>query len=79
MASLVMSPPFEPSSKEDPISFTFFAAGTFKRQKQLLRKEGFDLAAVTDPLFFMDAKSETFVPLDDDLLRRIEAGQVRLS
>ena len=34
---------------------------------------------VTDPLFFMDAKSETFVPLDDDLHRRIEAGQVRLS
>ena len=54
-------------------------AGTFKRQKQLLRKEGFDLAAVTDPLFFMDAESESFVALDHDLHRRIEAGQVRLT
>ena len=53
--------------------------GTFKRQKERLRREGFDLTAVTDPLFVVDARSEAFVPLDRDLHRRIEAGEVRLT
>ena len=67
-----------PSRHQRKSNFTFLA-GTFKRQKERLRKEGFDLASVTDPLFFMDANSESFVALDRDLQRRIEDGQVRLT
>ena len=74
--------PLEPNPRRSRCqrkpNFTFLA-GTFKRQKERLRKEGFDPAAVTDPLFFMDAKSESFVALDRDLHRRIEDGQVRLT
>lgn len=67
-----------PSRRQRESNFTFLA-GTFKRQKERLRKEGFDLASVTDPLFFMDANSESFVALDRDLQRRIDDGQVRLT
>ena len=68
-----------PVAPSKGVQFFTFLAGTFKRQKERLRKEGFDLAAVTDPLFFMDANSESFVALDRDLQRRIEDGQVRLT
>jgi fatty-acyl-CoA synthase len=52
--------------------------GTFKHRKVDLVEEGFDPARVADPLFFLDAERETYVPLDAALHARIASGQVRL-
>jgi fatty-acyl-CoA synthase len=51
---------------------------TFKQKKIELVKEGFDPAAVPDPLYFNDPKAGTFSPLDAELHERICAGKVRL-
>ena len=49
---------------------------TFKQKKQLLAQEGFDPAAIADPLF---ADCGTgFVPLDAALYARISSGLIRL-
>jgi fatty-acyl-CoA synthase len=52
--------------------------GTFKHRKVDLALEGFDPARVSDPVFFLDAERETYVPLDAALHARIASGQVRL-
>ena len=49
---------------------------TFKQKKQGLAQEGFDPAAITDPLFV--AQDETYVPLDEALYMRINSGLMRL-
>ncbi len=51
---------------------------TFKQKKIDLVKEGFDPAKTRDPLYFNDAKSGAFVPLDADLYTRIVEKQVRV-
>jgi fatty-acyl-CoA synthase len=52
--------------------------GTFKYSKRDLVHQGFDPAAVTDPLYFDDPSSDAFVRLDQSLYHRIESGEVRL-
>jgi fatty-acyl-CoA synthase len=54
------------------------ATGTFKPRKQDLVSSGFDPAKVQDPLYFDDARSKKYVPLDAALYLAIEAGTVRL-
>jgi acyl-CoA synthetase (AMP-forming)/AMP-acid ligase II len=48
--------------------------GTFKHQKTGYRDEGFDPAKVSDPLFFLDGDS--YVPIDQSLFQRLQAGEV---
>ena len=38
--------------------------GTFKHQKVALRNQGADATKITDPLFFFDAASNAYVPMD---------------
>ena len=52
--------------------------GTFKPQKERFKRQGFDLAAIRDPLYFWDRTLETYVPLDAALHRRIQAGEALL-
>ena len=54
------------------------ATGTFKPRKQDLLRAGFDPAAVRDPLYFDDAATQAYVPVDGALYASIAAGQVRL-
>jgi fatty-acyl-CoA synthase len=54
------------------------ATGTFKPRKQDLVREGFDPALIKDPLFFDDARSQRYVPLDAALFAAIAAGRVRV-
>ena len=54
------------------------ATGTFKPRKQDLVREGFDPASIGDPLFFDDARSQRYVPLDAALFAAIAAGRVRV-
>lgn len=49
---------------------------TFKQKKQLLAQDGFDPAAITDPLFADCGKG--YVPLDASLYARINSGLIRL-
>jgi fatty-acyl-CoA synthase len=54
------------------------ATGTFKPRKQELLSGGFDPAVVKDPLYFDDARSQRYVPLDAALFAAITAGQLRV-
>jgi fatty-acyl-CoA synthase len=51
---------------------------TFKQKKQQLVRDGFDPRRVTDPLFFRDAKSGAYRPVDAIDYARILEGSVRL-
>jgi fatty-acyl-CoA synthase len=51
---------------------------TFKQKKFDLVREGFDPNRVADPLYFSDAETRTFVPLDNALYERIQSGAVRM-
>jgi hypothetical protein len=52
--------------------------GTLKHVKSRLQREGYDVATVSDPLFFRDDDARTYIPLDAALKRRIDAGEVQL-
>ena len=51
---------------------------TFKQKKFDLVRDGFDPGRIADPLYFNDAESRTFVPLDAALYARIQAGGVKM-
>ena len=51
---------------------------TFKQKKFDLVRDGFDPGRIADPLYFSDAESRTFVPLDAGLYARIQSGSVRM-
>jgi fatty-acyl-CoA synthase len=51
---------------------------TFKHKKHELMREGYDPAGTTDPIYFDDRARRAFVPLDQALFDRIQAGQLRL-
>jgi fatty-acyl-CoA synthase len=57
---------------------TLEATGTFKPRKQELTQAGFDLSRVTDPLYFDDARSQRYVPLDAALHAAISDGTIRI-
>jgi citronellyl-CoA synthetase len=48
--------------------------GTFKMVKGDLRKQGYDLEQVGDPVYVMKPGSERYEPLDAKFLARIKAG-----
>ena len=54
------------------------STSTFRPVKFALAKDGFDPAAIADPLYFADPARATFVPLDEPLYRRIVSGEQRL-
>ena len=54
------------------------ATGTFKPQKQALAGEGYDPAAIAEPLWVYDREQGRFVVLDASRCRRITAGELRL-
>ena len=51
---------------------------TFKPQKTELKRQGFDLTVVRDPIYFDDPEQGAYVPLDAALYERIDAGKVRV-
>jgi len=52
--------------------------GTLKHTKRRLQEEGYDPARVEDPLYFRDDAAGAYVPLDEELKRRIDRGEVKL-
>jgi fatty-acyl-CoA synthase len=51
---------------------------TFKQKKHDLKREGFDLRLVKDPLFFGDPGSGAYLPLDATVFESILDGSIRL-
>ena len=51
---------------------------TFKQKKLDLVREGFNPAAISDPIYFNDPLAKAFVRLDAGLYQRIENGSIRL-
>ncbi|MGB1139798.1 MAG: long-chain-acyl-CoA synthetase [Halioglobus sp.] len=49
--------------------------GTFKMVKGQLRKEGYDLGAVQDPLYVLKPGSDTYEPLDEAFAAEVKAGR----
>ncbi len=49
---------------------------TFKHLKADLRKVGFDINVVKDPIYFFDQKQ--YVPLTNETFKKIENGTLRL-
>jgi len=54
------------------------ATSTFKQRKMQLQKEGFDPAAISDPLFVRDSATGTYTPLTPALYRDICQGTIKL-
>jgi fatty-acyl-CoA synthase len=52
--------------------------GTLKLRKLELQREGFDAARVFDPLYVRDDGRRSYVPLDAERRRALEAGELRL-
>lgn len=52
--------------------------GTFKHRKVELVKESYDPASVKDPMYFLDPVTSQYVPLTQDIVARINAGEIRL-
>src|SRR5262249_53752773 len=52
--------------------------GTFKQKKTDLVRQGFDPTSTTDPIYFNDPASRSFVRLDADLYQRLQTGEIRL-
>ncbi|RLT97040.1 long-chain-acyl-CoA synthetase [Ketobacter sp.] len=52
--------------------------GTFKNRKVELKKEGFDPAHSTDPVYLLDTQAGAYVPLTPERFQQIENGELRL-
>ena len=52
--------------------------GTFKLKKTVLQQEAFDVRKIKDAVYFLDAKSDKYVPLTESLYNDIMEGKVRV-
>jgi fatty-acyl-CoA synthase len=93
MAALVTGPGFDVSKLADALAGNLPAyarpvfvrllpeieiTGTFKQRKVELVKEGFDLAAFRDPIFWLDPVTRAYEPLTRENYAAIVSGQVKL-
>jgi fatty-acyl-CoA synthase len=60
------------------ICTTLETTGTLKPAKQGLAGEGYDPAAIPDPIYFDDRAGRAFVRLDESLYRRLSRSGIRL-
>ncbi|KAG8187185.1 hypothetical protein JTE90_020056 [Oedothorax gibbosus] len=60
------------------VSSDIESTGTYKLRKVGIQKEGYNPDEVADPMFFLDQKQKTYVPLTKDLYSDIVNGVVKL-
>lgn len=53
------------------------ATNSFKQMKQKLQKEGFDPNIIKDPLYFLDPRVNTYVPLTPEIYQDIAENRVQ--
>ena len=51
---------------------------TFKQQKSILKKEGFDPDLLHEPLFYFDLKNRRYCSLDREILKKIKNQELKL-
>ncbi|XP_054632805.1 hsFATP2a_ACSVL_like domain-containing protein [Dunckerocampus dactyliophorus] len=52
--------------------------GTFKMKKTTLVREGFNPALISNPLYYLDASKQTFVPMTEEIYSGITSGTIKL-
>ncbi|XP_012670370.2 very long-chain acyl-CoA synthetase-like [Clupea harengus] len=52
--------------------------GTFKQMKKTLVEEGFNPTLITDPLFFLDDKEKSYIPMTKDIYKAVVSGNSKL-
>ncbi|GBM44708.1 Long-chain fatty acid transport protein 1 [Araneus ventricosus] len=52
--------------------------GTYKLKKVAYQKEGYNPEQISDPIFFLDAKQKTYIPLTKELYSDIVTGKYKL-
>ena len=52
--------------------------GTFKKDKKVLKSEGYNPTRVSDPLYYMDRESKTYVALDSAGMKKITSGWLKV-
>jgi len=52
--------------------------GTFKMKKFHLQNEGYNPYKIKDPLYFLDASSNSFIPFTIDLYRKLLEGKLKI-
>ena len=52
--------------------------GTYKLKKRKLQKEGFNPKDISDPLYFLDHETATYIPLTHELHDKIVSGNMKL-
>lgn len=60
------------------IATSMDVTGTLKHTKRRLQDEAYDPDRISDPLYFRDQGSRTYVPLDAALKRSVDAGEIAL-
>jgi fatty-acyl-CoA synthase len=60
------------------IGVSLDVTATFKHQKQMLMRDGFDPNRIADPLYVFDRDHNAYVPLDQALFAAITSGAMRL-
>ena len=60
------------------LSISFFFSGTHKLAKSRLRREGFDINSIDDPVYVVDHANKTYKLLDSSYYNEILAGSTRL-
>lgn len=53
-------------------------SGTHKLAKSGLKKEGFDVTVVTDPIYVIDHKLKSYKRVDTEVYQDIISGKLRL-
>ena len=52
--------------------------GTFKHRKGDLKKEGFDISLIKEPVYAMDLKTRKFVKVTKTVVKNIESGKMTM-
>lgn len=61
-----------------PIQNAVEVTGTFKQMKVRLVEEGFDPASITDPLYILQERKQSYTPMTGQIYSSIVAGIIKL-
>lgn len=56
----------------------FIYTSTFKQSKLKLKEEGYNLAEVASPVYYLDCKENTYTEMTPDVERDITSGTVKM-
>ena len=56
---------------------TIGTTATYKHNKALYKKEGFDIHLIKDQIYFLDSNLKKYLPLDEKIFSRISSGDLK--